>query len=181
MDILQAIDTLEKISFLDWKFKIEPVSGFQNVDISIIHNVPNTKTPQRERIKLTFTRNIDIRRLDEVEFVREVYNCILKRLRHESAELFKVNDEHPFDEHELNSIFRDPYLSERGEPETRAKIKGAICINQMMNTNFCENCNIDYQKHNYRQLECPCGRRFEVNDNGRIEAETKERETNKLW
>lgn len=112
----QAKTILKSIKFLDYIIQI----GEQPHYLYITMKAPDTND-RRNVIELTHFRRISPACLHNPEiFIRAVYDEVVNVLRHEAAELFKVDGVAIFDEHknaqqkfdELNGVIKRMYEKE---------------------------------------------------------------------
>lgn len=97
MNRQEVKDILASIKFLNFKFVLLDKLSHDILRIEI--DAPDTRD-RTTRIKVLHDMAIDIRSIyDANHLIAEVFDMVIRCLRHEAAELFSVNGILPFDEH----------------------------------------------------------------------------------
>ncbi len=98
MQLSEANDILSKIKFLNFRFNIEHNFGGYLLTITI--NAPDSRN-RKEIIKVIHTMSLHLEYFDDPQiFIQEVWEFVVRTLRHEAGELFLVDGNDPFNEHE---------------------------------------------------------------------------------
>lgn len=101
VELLNEIIKTRKIEFLDFKIRITSVKSIDEayeLTYNIVHyGLENDKRETRHN--LTGITCVNISSFTQDEVIRATYIAILQKLRHEAAELFKVDGEDIFNEH----------------------------------------------------------------------------------
>lgn len=91
----------KNVTFLDFKIRISEIkdieTGYTLIYTIVHYGLENDKRLTKHN--LTGFTSVNVSKLTEEEVIKATYIAILQKLRHEAAELFKVNGEDVFNEH----------------------------------------------------------------------------------
>jgi len=101
MTLQEANKVLSKIKFLHYKFEIRP-TGPHGFELIITAAAPDT----RNRRNVIDIRHIQHLLIDDITdnqmLIEQVWICVLSSLGHEAGELFFVDGQDPYNQHESN-------------------------------------------------------------------------------
>lgn len=101
VELINEVIKVRKIEFIDFEITVTDVKSIEKgyrLNYCIVHHgLENNKRETKH--KLTGFTFVDIKSFTQDEIIKATYIAILQKLRHEAAELYKVDGKDIFNEH----------------------------------------------------------------------------------